>query len=435
MKKLYSTIAYCSAEDGPVARVILLTACCLLLIASLFTASISSAFDLESTSIAELKKMQYAPDQILVTFKDDVSDSLKDQIHKSLGALRTRKSYGNFYHVVTVTEGTVNEMVRAYAHNPSVKYAEPDYFRFIYFTPNDEFYSFQWNFPQINLPSAWNTSTGSGVIAAVVDTGVNPNGGDDFGGRLIQGHNFVRNTEDSTDDNGHGTHVAGTIGEETNNLTGCAGVAFNASILPVKVLNRRGVGYSSNINDGIRWAADNGADVINLSLGSSTSSQTEEDAINYAYNKGVVICAASGNDGEDTVGYPAAYENCIAVGATRYDKQLAPYSNTGVALDVVAPGGDISVDQNHDDNPDGILQETFTRFLFRYYWDYYYFQGTSMASPHVAGVAALVISIHPTYTPAQVRNAIQSSAQDLGDPGWDPEFGWGLIDANAALNK
>jgi len=407
---------------------------CLLLAAFLLTASISSAFDLESASISELKDLQYAPDQILVTFNDGVSDTEIAQVHKSLGALSARESYGKFYHLVTVREGTVEEMIRAYSQIPSVKHAEPDYFRFINFTPNDELYSNQWNFPQINLPSAWDRSTGSGVTAAVVDTGVNPNGDDGFDNRLLQGYNFVKNTNNPTDDNGHGTHVAGTIGEETNNSTGCAGVAFNASILPVKVLNRRGVGYSSNINDGIRWAADHGADVINLSLGSSTSSQAEEDAINYAYNKGVVICAASGNDGADTVGYPAAYENCIAVGATRYDKNIAPYSNTGVALDVVAPGGDISVDQNNDGNPDGILQETFTRFLFRYYWDYYYFQGTSMASPHVAGVAALIISIHPTYTPAQVRNAIQSSAQNLGDPGWDPEFGWGLIDANAALN-
>ncbi|MCX5884980.1 MAG: S8 family peptidase, partial [Proteobacteria bacterium] len=404
-------------------------ACCLLPVAFLFAASISSAFDLDSASLAEIKMLQYAPDRILVAFKDGISDATKAQVHESVGALSIRESYGKFYHVVTVREGTVDEMVRAYSQIPSVKHAEPDYFRFINFTPNDEFYSYQWNFAQINLPSAWDRSTGSGTTVAIVDTGVNPNGNDDFGGRLIQGYNFVKNTNDSSDDNGHGTHVAGTIGEETNNLTGCAGIAFNANILAVKVLNRRGVGYSSNIIDGIRWAADNGADVINMSLGASTGSQTEEDAVNYAYNNGVVICAASGNESEDTVGYPAAYENCIAVGATRYDKQLAPYSNTGDALDVVAPGGDTSVDQNHDDNPDGILQETFSRFLFRYYWDYYYFQGTSMASPHAAGVAALVISIHPTYTPAQVRNAIQSSAQDLGDPGWDPEFGWGLIDA------
>jgi serine protease len=200
-------------------------------------------------------------------------------------------------------------------------------------------------------------------------------------------------------------------------------------------MNRRGVGFSSNIIDGIRWAADHGADVINLSLGASTSSKLEEDAVNYAYDNGVVICASSGNDSEDSVSYPAAYENCIAVGATRYDKQIAPYSNTGAALDVVAPGGDTSVDQNNDGYPDGILQETFQKIFFLYKWAYFYFQGTSMAAPHVSGLAALIISLHPAYTPAEVMNAIQSSAQDLGSPGWDLTYGWGLIDANAALNK
>ena len=409
--------------------------CCLLPVAFLFAASISSAFDLDSASISDLKKLQYAPDQILVTFKDGVSDTEKAQVHKSLGALATRESYGNYYHIVTVPEGTVEEMVHVYSNNPLVKYAEPDYLRFINFTPNDQNYIYQWNFSQINLPAAWNRSTGSGATVAIVDTGVNPNGNDGFGNRLIQGHNFVKNTNDSSDDNGHGTHVAGTVGEETNNLTGCAGVAFNANILAVKVMNRRGVGYSSAIIDGIHWAADNGADVINMSLGATTSSQNENDAVDYAYNNGVVLCAAAGNESANSVDYPAAYTNCIAVGATRYDKQIAPYSNTGDALDVVAPGGDTSVDQNHDGYLDGILQETFQRIFFYYKWGYYFFQGTSMATPHVSGLAALIISLHPTYTPAQVRNAIQSSAQDLGSPGWDPNFGWGLIDANAALSK
>jgi serine protease len=411
------------------------TALSLLAVLFLLTAGISAAFDLEAVNISDLKTLTYVPDQVLVTFKDGVSDTEKAQVHKSLGALSTRESYARFYHVVSVPEGAVEEMVSSYSRHPLVKFAEPDYLRFISFTPNDELYTYQWNFPQINLPSAWDRSTGSGTTVAVVDTGVNPNGQDSFGNRLIQGHNFVKNTNDSSDDNGHGTHVAGTIGEETNNLTGCAGIAFNANILAVKVLNRRGVGYSSNINDGIRWAADNGADVINMSLGASTGSQTEEDAVNYAYNNGVVICAASGNESANTVGYPAAYENCIAVGATRYDKKVASYSNTGDALDIVAPGGDTSVDQNNDDYPDGILQETFQKTFLKYKWSYYFFQGTSMATPHVSGLSALIISLHPTYTPAQVRNAIQSSAQDLGAPGWDPIYGWGLIDANAALSK
>jgi serine protease len=420
------------------ASCLLLIVCCLLPVAFILLCSAirtSSAFDLDSASIADLKKLKYAPDRVLVKFKHGTPDSMKSQVHRDLGVSKVMESYGKLYHVVVVREGTVQEVVKAYLKNPLVECAEPDYFRFALFTPNDDLYSSQWNFPLINLPSAWDKSTGSGVIVAVIDTGVNPNGYDGFGDRLILGRSFVWYTNSSSDDCFHGTHVAGTIGEETNNLIGCAGIAFDANILAVKVLNRWGVGYTSSIIDGIRWAVDHGADVINLSFGSSSSSLIEESAINYAYDNGVVICASAGNDGEEGVLYPAAYENCIAVGAVRYDKQLALYSGTGDALDIVAPGGDTNVDQNGDHNPDGILQETFKRILFKYDWDYYYFQGTSMASPHVAGVAALIRSLHPTYTPDQVRQAILTSAQDLGPPGWDPQYGWGLVDAYAALSK
>jgi len=238
----------------------------------IFIASgLTHAFDLEALRNSDLKTLKYVPDQILVTFKEGVADSIKAEIHKNLGALKVRESYGKFYHVVTVREGGVEEMVKAYSQNPWVEIAEPDYLRIAYFTPNDEYYTYQWNFVQINLPLAWNKSTGSGVTVAVIDTGVNPNGEDGFGSRLLPGYDFIWRNNNSVDDNGHGTHVAGTIGEETNNLIGCAGVAFNADILPVKVLNSWGLGFSSAIIDGIRWATDNGADVINLSLGAPTS--------------------------------------------------------------------------------------------------------------------------------------------------------------------
>ena len=413
-----------------------ITLLCVLVALFLGTAAgVASAFDLESKGIEELKAMKYLPDQILVKFRKGESEVVRAKVHRTLGALKVTDSYGKFYQVVTVPEGRVEAMVRAYQRNPHVEYAEPDYLRFANMIPDDPLYISQWSFPQINLPAAWNRSSGAGVTVAVVDTGVNPDGEDSFGGRVIMGQSFVRTAKNSSDDNGHGTHVAGTVGQETNNQTGCAGIAFDATILAVKVLNKRGVGFSSGIVDGIRWAADNGADVMNFSFGSSTSSLTEEEAINYAHGKDVVICAASGNDGTNTVGYPAAYENCIAVGSTRYDRHRAPYSNYGAELDVVAPGGDTSVDQNSDGNPDGILQETFMKRFRSYAWDYYYFQGTSMATPHVSGVAALIRSLHPAFTADQVRQAIENSAQDLGPQGWDAEFGWGLVDADASLGR
>ena len=213
-----------------------------------------------------------------------------------------------------------------------------------------------------------------------------------------------------------------------------AGVAYGASIMPVKVLNSRGSGTYADIADGIRFAADNGADVINLSLGGSSPSITLENALAYAYNKGVTIVAAAGNNSSNSLLYPAAYNNyVIAVGATRYDETLAPYSNYGAGLDVVAPGGDMSVDQNGDGYGDGILQQTFGGAWWNPRWGYYFYQGTSMASPHVAGVAALIIANGNATAPGDVQMLLQSTADDLGTAGRDNTYGWGLINAMAAL--
>lgn len=169
-----------------------------------------------------------------------------------------------------------------------------------------------------------------------------------------------------------------------------------------------------------------------MSLGGSQDSTTLYNAIKYAYNKGVVIVCAAGNDGRSQVSYPAAYTECIAVGATRFDGSRVRYSNYGSALDIVAPGGDTSVDQNKDGYGDGILQQTFSGSPTNF--GYYFYQGTSMATPHVAGVAALVLSVHPEFTNEQVRTALQSTAKDLGTKGWDKYFGYGLVNAYGAVN-
>lgn len=179
--------------------------------------------------------------------------------------------------------------------------------------------------------------------------------------------------------------------------------------MPVKVLDKYGSGTYADVADGIRWAADNGAKVINLSLGGSSPASYLEDAATYAHNKGVTIVAASGNDGSSSVSYPAAYDNyVIAVGAARYDETRAYYSNYGSSLDLTAPGGDLNVDQNKDGYGDGILQQTFGRTTNS--WGYYFYQGTSMAAPHVAGVVALVISKGIAIAPDQVRAVLESTA-------------------------
>ena len=293
---------------------------------------------------------------------------------------------------------------------------------------NDPLRSYQWDMTAMDVEGAWAYGTGRGVRVAVIDTGVGRNG-EDKPKNLMAGYDFVSGDNDSTDENGHGSHVAGTIAQATNNGKGCIGVAPDAEILPLRVLDAQGSGDAYTIAKAIVYAADQGAKVINMSLGSAQSTGTEKDAVAYAIGKGVVIVAASGNESATSVGYPASYDGVIAVGATRYDGQVAAYSNGGTALDVVAPGGDMGVDQNHDGYGDGIVQEV----VLRTSHDYELYEGTSMASPHVAGLAALLISAGAR--PADVPGLITSTAKDIGPAGFDVRAGYGSIQPVAALRK
>jgi len=356
-----------------------------------------------------------------------------------------RRGSDHFERLAVPVGSTVEEMLALYNGRNDVLYAEPNYIAYAQFVPNDSYYNpYQWNFDNssyggIHMQDAWDTSTGSDVIIAVIDTGVAyedysiyRRAPDLSGTVFVPGYDFVGNDTHPNDNEGHGTHVTGTLAGTTNNSSGVAGVAFHASVMPVKVLNAQGSGTYADIADGIRFAADNGAHVINLSLGGSSSSQVMYDAVKYAYEKGVTIVAAAGNNGVNGVLYPAAYDDyVIAVGATRFDETRAPYSNYGSSLDIVAPGGDVSVDQNGDGYGDGILQQTFGSNVRSF--GYYFYQGTSMATPHVAGVAALVIANGNATTPDDVRTALESSADDIGVPGRDNTYGWGLLNARSAL--
>lgn len=336
----------------------------------------------------------------------------------------------------------VEAAIVALSKNPNVEFVEPNYVVTAFAVPNDPLYRYQWHLDNsgyggIEAEEAWDISTGAGVTVAVVDTGLASV--TDGPACVLNGYNYVADSINTTDDNGHGTHVSNTIAEATNNGIGGAGVAYGACILPVKVLDASGSGYNSDVASGIRYAADNGAQVINLSLGSSVASQVIEDAVAYAYGKGVTVVAATGNDGRGQVSYPAAYDNyVIAVGATSYDEELASYSNYGSALDIVAPGGEMYTtrgrftrdnDENGDGYVDGVLQNTTVDGSEAYY----FFQGTSMAAPHVAGVAALVLAHGNATTPDEVRAALQESADDLGAAGADTTFGHGLVNAYQAL--
>jgi serine protease len=360
------------------------------------------------------------------------------------------KGESTFRRVPVGAGETPEAAIARFGGRNDVAYAEPNYEAVAFFTPNDPYYQFQWHLSNgvyggIEAERAWDVATGSGVVVAIVDTGIAYENyqrswkekyyiaPDLAGTSFVPGYDFVNDDTHANDDNGHGTHVAGTVAQSTDNSLGIAGVAFNATLMPVKVLGKNGSGNYADVADGIRYAADNGADIITLSLGGPSPTTYLEEAVKYAHDKGVLVIAATGNDGIGSVAYPAAYDDyVVAVGATRFDETRSYYSNYGASVDLVAPGGDMGVDQNKDGYGDGVLQQTFGNKTND--WGYYFFQGTSMATPHVAGVAALVLAHGNTANVFELRSALEESADDLGPAGRDSEYGWGLVNAFAALN-
>jgi serine protease len=299
------------------------------------------------------------------------------------------------------------------------------------FVPNDPKYRYQWHLDQIRMPQAWTYTRGEGVVVAVVDTGVTAVE-DLQGTELVPGWNFVDDSPDARDDHGHGTHVAGTIAQTTHNGVGVAGVAYQAKIMPIKVLSGSGSGSVNGIAQGIRWAANHGAQVINMSLGGPYNSQVLARAVKYAHDKGVVVVCAAGNDGRGKVSFPAANDGAIAVAATQYDEATTFYSNWGKEIAIAAPGGNTRLDQNNDGLPDGVLQNTVTPGNIAKQ-DYLLFMGTSMASPHIAGVAALLVS-QGVRSPEQVAQLLQKTARRPAQyrGKHDSHYGAGIVDAAAA---
>ncbi|MGD1902846.1 MAG: S8 family peptidase [Geitlerinemataceae cyanobacterium] len=288
--------------------------------------------------------------------------------------------------------------------------------------PNDPLYAKQWNFKAIGVEQAWLDSNGGGVTVAVIDTGVSPVP-DLKETELADGYDFVNDRPDATDDNGHGTHVAGTIAQSTNNGYGVAGIAHGATIMPLKVLGKGGGGTVADIAEAIRFAADNGADVINMSLGGGGESSLMKEAIEHAHSQGVVVIAAAGNANQNSAGYPARYERVVGVSAVDSTGAKAPYSNFGAGVDIAAPGGNTKESQIG-----GILQNTIDAKGESVFAS---LQGTSMAAPHVAGVAALVKAAG-IDDPDEIREIVLQSALEPSD---DPlnHFGAGKLDAAAAV--
>ncbi len=337
---------------------------------------------------------------------------------------------------VTIPAGkSVDSVIAKLSDDTRVSFAEPNILAFsdsggsTSTTANDPYMSYQWNMTDIQAQQAWAYGTGNGVLVAVIDSGLKT-GGPDGVANVQSGYDFYNGDSNPTDDNGHGTFCAGTIAQNTNNGVGVAGIAPGVKILPVKVMGSDGSGDVATIASGITWATDQGAKVISMSLGSSSSSSTLSSAVAYAYGKGVTIVAASGNDYSSTVGYPAAYPGVIAVGAAGIGGTHSAYSNTGTNLDITAPGGDLSLDANNDGYADGILQETYDSGA----WTYTFWEGTSMATPHVAAAAALVIAQGVT-NPDDVAAILESTATDKGSSGYDTTYGYGYLNVYNAVVK
>jgi len=370
----------------------------------------------------------YMDREIIVGVADGVDGMRLAEIEREYG-LKTMNTVGvlGVARLELPEGGEVKEFAERLRSDPRIAFAEPNYIVRALGVPNDPYAGYQWNMEAAGVWDAHDTTDGSGVIVAVLDTGVSKSGEDSFDD-LLQGYDFYYGDTDPSDQVGHGTHVAGTVAQSTDNGRGVSGVAPGASILPVKVLSDNGYGDLNSIVNGIVWATDEGADIINMSLGSASPSSSMEQAVNYAASKGVLVIAASGNEYSSSVGYPAAFDNALAVGASGYSGGRAAYSNTGAGLFITAPGGDMGKDENGDGYADGILQETREDGE----WSYLFYEGTSMASPHVAGIAALVASMGVT-DPGEIADILASTARDRGASGYDTTYGYGLIDAAAAV--
>lgn len=351
-------------------------------------------------------------ERVLVSFQPGTPANAKAAAHASLGAKAVGRLGAIGVEVVEIPAGSdVNKALKSYLRNPNVAFAEHDGMASALVTPDDPYYVRQWAPAYVNTPAAWDLTVGSSAVTiAVLDTGVQLSH-PDLAGRLSVGYDFINNDTDPSDDNGHGTGVAGIAAATGNNTTGVAGMDWNARILPVKVLDSTGYGSWSVIAQGIVYAADQGANIINMSLG-GTASSTLQAAVTYAYERGCTLVAASGNSGAGYVQYPAAYPEVIAVGSA-YRDVVSSFSNYGAEIEVVAPGDTIDT---------LAMGSSYGRMT-----------GTSAAAPFVAGLASLVRAAAPALSAAEVRQAITSSARDLGAAGWDPYYGWGHINAQAAL--
>lgn len=361
-------------------------------------------------------KTDASPNEIIVKYKVNVTDAEKNGIHSRLQARLEKKLSKLNLDILKVPQTERDIILQALRHNPSVEYAELNYKAKAFSVTNDSSLSQQWGLFKIDAAnsattSAWDVTQGSPTVKiAILDTGIDESH-PDLSGKVVAHANFTDSTT-VLDENGHGSHVAGIAAAVTNNSTGVAGTSYNTSLLSGKVLSADGSGYYTWIVNGIVWAADQGANVISMSLGGSSPSQALQDAIDYAWSKGTVVVVAAGNSGSSSPSYPAYYPNAIAVAATDSNDAKASWSNYGSWVDVAAPG--VSIYSTYKNSSYATLS------------------GTSMATPFAAGEAALIWAAGLCSTNACVRSQLEQTADSI--PGTGSNWIWGRINAYRAVS-
>lgn len=374
---------------------------------SLAIAGISCPINAHATDSAS----QWVAGRVLVQPRPGLSDDELAKILKAHGAKSVGRIEAINVHIVQLpANASVKAVAALLAKNPHLKFAEPDMLLKPEATANDPDFASEWHLFKIGAPTAWDNSTGQNVTVAILDSGVDASH-PDFAGKLVSGWNFYDNNSITSDVYGHGTEVAGVAAAATNNAIGVASVAGSAAIMPIRVTDTSGMGYLSMMASGITWAADHGARVANLSFEAAGGYSTVQTAAQYMKNKGGLVVTAAGNSG--TQNTSAASDTNIVVSATDSNDVRTSWSNYGNFVDVAAPGV-------------GIWTTTKGG-------GYAAASGTSVASPVAAGVVALMMAANPSLGSSQVQSLLFSTAHDLGTVGWDMYYGYGRVDAAAAV--
>lgn len=354
---------------------------------------------------------KWAEGRVLVQTKAGLSDAELDKVLKGHNGKAIGRIRQINLHVVQVPAQAEEAVARALAKNPNIKFAELDLLVTTEQVPNDPQYTSAWHLPKIQAPTAWDSSQGNGVTIAILDSGVDASH-PDLAGKLVSGWNAADSTTNTADISGHGTKVAGSAAATVNNGIGVAGVAGAARIMPVRVTNSSdGSAYFSAIASGLTWAADHGAQVANISYDMLTTSSSVSSAAQYMNSKGGVVVVAAGNTGTDRGYSDSPY--MISVSATDSSDVKASWSSFGYYVDVTAPGVSIWTTTNGG--------------------GYGAVNGTSFASPVTAGVVALMKAANPSLSPATLEQVLESTATDLGSAGWDTAYGYGRVNAAAAV--